>query len=83
MTYTEQTTIIKISKYIERTVPLFFISGLNVYFRPLILPSLCFISNSLHSYGWSCLHYACAEGHLDIVKTLLDKGSDVYMRDQV
>ena len=32
--------------------------------------------NALKRNGWSALHIACQEGHADIVKLLLDSGSE-------
>ena len=33
-------------------------------------------------YGWSALHYACTEGHKDVVEYLKASGIDIYLRDK-
>ena len=32
--------------------------------------------------GWSALHLAASEGHLDVVKWLLEHGASVHLRDK-
>ena len=34
------------------------------------------------SYGWTAVHYASTEGHLDVLKVLVAGGADVNLRDK-
>lgn len=36
----------------------------------------------LHRYGWTALHYSSTEGHLDIIKMLVQFGADINKRDK-
>lgn len=38
--------------------------------------------NKCDSHGWSPLMYACREGHIEIVRILLDKGADYNRCDK-
>ena len=43
--------------------------------------SLCF--SFLQGKGWTALFFATAEGHVDIVKMLLEYGTEVNIKDRV
>lgn len=39
--------------------------------------------NAINNYGFSCLHYACMKGHIDLAIFLIDNGCDYSLKDKV
>jgi ATP-dependent Clp protease ATP-binding subunit ClpA len=37
--------------------------------------------NEANDYGWTALHFACAEGHTDALRLLVDRGAVVNVKD--